>query len=83
MSPLWVLRRAVEGGGYTPQTMFTQLCQFPGDGYLAQLYCPEGVLFHSPESLQYRNGHNLFRDFEQEVPSYLNNNRIICIPAGS
>jgi hypothetical protein len=38
-----------------------------------------GVAFHSPESFQDRNAHNLLRDFEQEVPAYLHNNRIISI----
>ena len=26
-----------------------------------------------------RNVHNLLRDFEEEIPAYLNNNRIISI----
>jgi hypothetical protein len=38
-----------------------------------------GVAFHGPETLQQRNKHNLLRDFEEEVPAYLNNNRIISI----
>ena len=38
-----------------------------------------GVAFHAPESIQQRNMHNLLRDFEEEVPGYLNNNRIIAI----
>ena len=38
-----------------------------------------GVAFHGPESLQQRNVHNLLRDFEEEIPGYLNNNRIISI----
>jgi hypothetical protein len=38
-----------------------------------------GVEFHSPESFQDRNAHNLLRDFEEEVPAYLNNNRIVSI----
>ena len=38
-----------------------------------------GVAFHGPESFQQRNLHNLLRDFEEEVPAYLNNNRIISI----
>ena len=38
-----------------------------------------GVAFHAPESIQQRNMHNLLRDFEDEVPGYLNNNRIIAI----
>lgn len=35
-----------------------------------------GVVFHGPEMFQDRNEHNLMRDFEQEVPGYLNNERI-------
>ena len=38
-----------------------------------------GVAFHSAESVQRRNAHNLLQDFEQEIPGYLNNNRIISI----
>lgn len=35
-----------------------------------------GVLFHSPEMVQDRNVHDLMRDFQDEVPGYLNNSRI-------
>lgn len=35
-----------------------------------------GVVFHSAEMFQDRNPHNLLRDFEQEVPGYLNNQKI-------
>jgi hypothetical protein len=35
-----------------------------------------GVVFHGPEMFQDRNQHNLLRDFEQEVPGYLGNDRI-------
>jgi hypothetical protein len=35
-----------------------------------------GVVFHGPEMFQDRNPHNLLRDFEQEVPGYLGNERI-------
>lgn len=35
-----------------------------------------GVAFHGPEMFQDRNEHNLMRDFEQEVPGYLYNERI-------
>ena len=35
-----------------------------------------GVVFHGPEVFQDRNPHNLLRDFEQEVPGYLGNERI-------
>jgi hypothetical protein len=38
-----------------------------------------GVEFHRPESFQDRNAHKLLRDFEEEVPAYLNNNRIISV----
>lgn len=36
----------------------------------------QGVVFHGPEMFQDRNQHNLLRDFEQEVPGYLGNDRI-------
>lgn len=35
-----------------------------------------GVVFHGPEMFQDRNPHNLMRDFEQEIPGYLSNERI-------
>ena len=35
-----------------------------------------GVVFHGPEMFQDRNEHSLMRDFEQEIPGYLNNERI-------
>jgi hypothetical protein len=35
------------------------------------------LLFTSPTVWQDRNVHNLLRDFEQEIPGYLNNDRII------
>jgi hypothetical protein len=38
-----------------------------------------GVVFHGPESVQDRNLHNNFRDFQDEIPGYLNNARIISI----
>ncbi len=34
-----------------------------------------GVVFHGAEVFQDRNPHNLLRDFEQEVPGYLGNER--------
>lgn len=34
-----------------------------------------GVVFHGPEVFQDRNFHNLMRDFEQEVPGYVGNER--------
>ena len=35
-----------------------------------------GVVFHAPEVIQERNEHNLMKDFEDEIPGYMNNNRI-------
>jgi hypothetical protein len=35
------------------------------------------VLFDGPTMRQERNVHNLMRDFEDEVPGYLNNKRIV------
>ncbi len=35
-----------------------------------------GIVFHAPEVVQKRNEHNLMKDFEDEVPGYLNNARI-------
>jgi hypothetical protein len=37
-----------------------------------------GVLFHSPTMRQERNAHNLMKDFEDEVPGYLNNRRLVA-----
>jgi len=34
-----------------------------------------GVIFHPPEVVQERNVHNLMRDFKDEVPGYLGNER--------
>ena len=42
----------------------------------------DGVAFHGPESFQERNAHNLLRDFEQEIPAYLNSNQVISILEG-
>jgi hypothetical protein len=36
-----------------------------------------GIVFHAPEVDQERNEHNLLRDFEDEVPGYLQNQRIV------
>lgn len=35
-----------------------------------------GLVFHGPEMYQERNPHNLLRDFEQEIPGYLSNDKI-------
>jgi hypothetical protein len=48
-----------------------------------------GVVFHGPEMFQDRNPHNLLRDFEQEIPGYLGNDRFreilegLDLPAGT
>ena len=34
------------------------------------------VLFHEPDMFQKRNTHNLLKDYEDEIPGYLNNARI-------
>lgn len=34
------------------------------------------ILFHRPTVRQHRNDHDLMRDFEDEVPGYLNNRRV-------
>jgi hypothetical protein len=46
-----------------------------------------GVLFGEPTMRQERNVHDLMRDFEDEIPGYLNNSRLCeaiegLIPAG-
>jgi hypothetical protein len=38
--------------------------------------CGWNILFHSPDVWQERNEHNLLKDFEDEVPGYLNNSKI-------
>lgn len=39
--------------------------------------CGWSVLYHSPTVYQERNEHNILKDFEDEIPGYLNNNKII------
>lgn len=38
-----------------------------------------GVTFHPPEVIQQRNPHDLMKDFEDEIPGYLHNDRIAQI----
>lgn len=38
-----------------------------------------GVLFHEPTVYQERNEHDLMRDFQDEIPGYMNNRRIARI----
>jgi hypothetical protein len=40
------------------------------------------VTFHPPEVVQERNEHRLLKDFQDEVPGYLNNARICGVLAG-
>jgi hypothetical protein len=41
-----------------------------------------GVVFHAPEVVQQRNTHVLLRDFEDEIPGYLANERMVSILGG-
>ena len=36
-----------------------------------------GVVFHAPEVIQERNAHRIIRDFEEEIPGYLQNQRLV------
>lgn len=40
-----------------------------------------GLVFHAPEVLQQRNPHDLMRDFEDELPGYLGNERLVDVLA--
>jgi len=42
----------------------------------------QGVVFHAAEVVQQRNVHNYLHDFEDEVPGYLQNERIVGCLAG-
>jgi len=37
------------------------------------------LVFHGPDAVQERNVHNLMRDFEEEVPGYLGNERLTAV----
>jgi hypothetical protein len=41
--------------------------------------CGWNILFHQADVYQKRNEHNLVKDFEDEVPGYLNNSRIVAM----
>lgn len=48
--------------------------------FIAQSYLLRngyGISFHSPTVFQNRNAHNLMKDFQEEVPGYLNNEEIM------
>ena len=50
--------------------------------FIAQRICWENnwsVLFHGPTVVQQRNGHDLMKDFQEELPGYLYNDDIRCI----
>jgi hypothetical protein len=38
-----------------------------------------GIVFHAAEVVQQRNVHNLMRDFKDEVPGYLENDRLVDV----
>ena len=38
--------------------------------------CGWSILYHEPDVWQERNEHNLMKDFEDEIPGYMNNDRI-------
>ncbi len=39
--------------------------------------CGWNILYHSPTVFQERNEHNILKDFEDEIPGYLNNSKIM------
>jgi hypothetical protein len=41
-----------------------------------------GVVFHGPEVVQQRNEHDLMRDFEDEIPGYLGNKKLVAVLEG-
>ncbi len=50
--------------------------------FVAKRICAEnnwGIVFHGATVWQERNEHNLMRDFEDELPGYLNNSKIATI----
>jgi hypothetical protein len=42
-----------------------------------------GIVYHSADAIQHRNKHDLLKDFEQEVPLYLFNDKIASILDGT
>ncbi len=52
------------------RSFVAQRCLWEMDGALA---------FHAPDVIQDRNEHNLLRDFQDEVPGYINNSRICTV----
>jgi len=55
------------------RSFVAQRCLWEMDGALA---------FHAPDVIQDRNEHNLLRDFQDEVPGYINNARICAVLEG-
>ena len=43
----------------------------------------QGVTFHAPDVDQSRNAHDLMKDFEDEIPGYLHNEKIASILTGT
>lgn len=41
-----------------------------------------GIVFHGPEVVQERNEHDLIRDFEDEIPGYLGNKKLVAVLEG-
>ena len=41
-----------------------------------------GILFHAADVIQERNVHNLMRDFADEIPGYLQNDKIVKVLSG-
>jgi hypothetical protein len=41
-----------------------------------------GIVFHAPEVIQDRNAHNLMKDFEDEIPGYTGNKKIVNVLEG-
>ncbi len=41
-----------------------------------------GIVFHAPEVIQERNEHDLMRDFEDEIPGYTKNKKIVEVLEG-
>jgi hypothetical protein len=37
----------------------------------------EGLIFHSPSVIQERNEHDILKDFEEEIPGYLKNDKLV------
>jgi hypothetical protein len=66
---------------YVPSNCSFRMCDI-WKSFIAQRCLWElgtGVVFHAPEVWQERNVHSLIRDFQDEIPGYLQNNRLVQI----